>query len=90
LGEVNGTGEPLFLGFFFVCARHGNYLGCGAGEKPEITSNAYLLLTITEDQLNDQAIALFINYNNVRTRTKGSESYLIEQALIMNLKTGFH
>jgi hypothetical protein len=41
-------------------------------------------------QLNDQAIALFNNYKNVRTRTKGSKSYLIEQALIMNLNTGFH
>lgn len=38
------------------------HVRCGAGEKPEITSNAYLLLRLVEEQTNDFELNLPVQY----------------------------
>jgi hypothetical protein len=48
------------------------HVPCGAGEKPEITSNAYLLLTVNEIRLNQLILIIHCNrgeYSN--THFKG-------------------
>lgn len=37
------------------------HISCGAGEKLEITSNAYLLLTKVEQGVVDQAASIVLN-----------------------------